>query len=114
MEPAIVFEDVHRHFDRNRVLFRTSRWFHRASSSQIGLVWQDGVFGPTAVHGARVVTGGAGSGGHNYVPAVRNGTVELVELGFHGASGPGLFGSKDELLGIWRPRLRSPAAAEGL
>ncbi len=101
-------------FDRNRVLFRTSRWFHRASSSQIGLVWQDSVFGPTAIHGARVVTGKPGAGGRSYVPAVRNGTVELVELGFRGLSGPGLFGSKDELLGKWRPRLRSPSVVEDL
>ncbi len=94
-------------FSRNRVLFRTSRWFHRASSSQIGLVWQDSAFGPTAIHGASVVSGGPNAADRTYVPAVRNGFVELVELGFRGSSGPGLFGSRDELLGKWRPRLQS-------
>ncbi len=94
-------------FSRNRVLFRTSRWFHRATSSQIGLVWQDSAFGPTAIHGASVVSGGPNAADRSYVPAVRNGFVELVELGFRGSSGPGLFGSRDELLGKWRPRLQS-------
>lgn len=94
-------------FSRNRVLFRTSRWFHRASSSRIGLVWQDSTFGPTAIHGASVVSGGPNAADRSYVPAVRNGFVELVELGFRDSSGPGLFGSRDELLGKWRPRLQS-------
>ncbi|MGB5722042.1 MAG: AAA-like domain-containing protein [Woeseiaceae bacterium] len=99
-------------FSRNRVLFRTSRWFHRASSSRNGLIWQDGVFGPTVVHGARVVVGGPDGRDRTYVPAVRNGLVELVELGFRGSSGPGLFGSKDELLNTWRSRLQSAAASD--
>ena len=98
-------------FSRNRVLFRTSRWVHRASSSRRGLVWQDSVFGPKALRGARTVTGNpdinAKVGGRLYVPAVRNGFVELVELGFRGSSRPGLFGSKDELLQEWLPRLES-------
>ena len=59
-----------------------------------------------------MVTGKPDAGGQSYVPAVRNGTVELVELGFHGSSGPGLFGSKDELLGKWRSRLQNPAVTE--
>ncbi|MGI9231989.1 MAG: WD40 repeat domain-containing protein, partial [Woeseiaceae bacterium] len=99
-------------FSRNRVLFRTSRWFHRASYSRNGLVWQDSVFGPTAIHGARVVAGIPDAGDRTYVPAVRNGFVELVELGFRGSSGPGLFGSKDELLNQWRPRLQSVIVEE--
>ena len=98
-------------FSRNRVLFRTSRWVHRASSSMRGLVWQDSVFGPKALHGARTVSGNPGdnsyTGSRVYVPAVRNGFVELVELGFSGSSNPGLFGNKDELLDEWLPRLRS-------
>jgi hypothetical protein len=93
-------------FSGNRVLFRTSRWFHRASSSHRGLVWQDSVFGPTAIHGARVVGDGQRGGGRSYVPAVRNGFVELVELGFRGSSAPGLFGSREQLLDEWLPRLR--------
>ena len=99
-------------FNRNRVLFRTSRWVHRASSSQIGLTWQDSTFGPPAVHGARVVSGGANAAARSFVPAVRNGLVELVELGFRGSSGPGLFGSRDELLSKWRPRLQGKVTAE--
>jgi len=98
-------------FSRNRVLFRTSRWVHRASSSMRGLVWQDSVFGPKALHGARTVSGNPGdnsyTGSRVYVPAVRNGFVELVELGFSGSSNPGLFGTKEELLDEWLPRLRS-------
>ncbi len=98
-------------FSRNRVLFRTSRWVHRASSSKRGLAWQDSAFGPKALRGARTVTGNpelnAKVGSRLYVPAVRNGFVELVELGFRGSSRPGLFGSKDELLQEWLPRLES-------
>jgi len=99
-------------FNRNRVIFRTSRWFHRASSSRNGLIWQDSVFGPTAIHGARVVSGSPDAGDRTYIPAVRNGFVELFELGFRGSSGPGLFGSKRELLDNWRPRLESSVAAD--
>lgn len=99
-------------FNRNRVLFRTSRWVHRASSSQLGLTWQDSTFAPPAIHGARVVSGGADAAFRSYVPAVRNGFVELVELGFRGSGGPGLFGSRDELLGKWRPRLQGKLTAE--
>ncbi len=98
-------------FSRNRVLFRTSRWVHRASSSGRGLVWQDSAFGPKALRGAKTVTGNpelnAKMGGRLFVPAVRNGFVELVELGFRGSSAPGLFGSRDELLQEWLPRLES-------
>lgn len=74
-------------------------------------MWQDSVFGPKALHGARTVTGNSGdtryTGSRVYVPAVRNGFVELVELGFSGSSNPGLFGSKEELLDEWLPRLQS-------
>ena len=94
----------------SRVMFRTSRWVHRASSSMVGLVWQDSVFGPKAIHGAAVITGSsqgaAAAANRLYLPAARNGFVELVELGFRGSSNPGLFGSKDELLDEWLPRLR--------
>ena len=98
-------------FSRNKVFFRTSRWVHRASSSTRGLAWQDSVFGPKALHGARTVSGNPGdnryTGSRAYVPAVRNGFVELVELGFSGSSNQGLFGNKNELLTEWLPRLQS-------
>ncbi len=100
-------------FSGSRVVFHTSRWFHRASSSHLGLVWQDAAFGPSVIHGARVVTGtaGAAAGNRIYVPAVRNGFVELVELGFRSTQGPGLFGSREELLEKWQSRLLSPAVS---
>ena len=98
-------------FSRNRVLFRTSRWVHRVSSSSQGLVWQDSVFGPKAIHGARVVSGSSDLGYRTYVPAVRTGAVELVELGFPGSSGPGLFGGRDALLDEWEPKLRNAVVA---
>jgi WD40 repeat protein len=97
-------------FTGNRVLFRTSRWVHRASSARAGLFWQDSVFGPKALHGARTVFSRAAddrqSGSGVYVPALRDGFVELVELGFRGSSNPGLFGTREQLLSEWRPRLQ--------
>jgi len=91
----------------SRVLFRTSRWVHQASSSAAGLAWQDSVFGPKALQGARAVYGSPDTAAANrvYVPAIRNDFVELVELGLRGSSNPGLFGNKDELLSEWSRRL---------
>lgn len=93
-----------------RALFHTSRWVHRAGSSMAGLVWQDSVFAPKAIHGAGVIAGSpdAGSPAANrlYLPIARKGFVEFVELGFRGSSNPGLFGNRKELLDEWQPRLR--------
>jgi WD40 repeat protein len=101
----------------SRVSFLTSRWVHRASSSMAGLVWQDSVFAPKAIHGAGVVAGSPGAAGASanrlYLPAARNGFVEFVELGFRGSSHPGLFGNKKELLDEWRPRLRGVMVPPG-
>ena len=87
-------------------LFRTSRWVHRASASMAGLIWQDSVLVPKTFRGARIVAGNNAAGNRTYLPAVRNGFVELVELNFRGSTSPGLFGNQDKLLEEWQPRLQ--------
>jgi hypothetical protein len=90
-----------------RAYFRTARWTHRVSLGVNGLHWVDSVFSPKPLNGARIVFGPAGSDTANraYLPAARNGFIELVELGFPGSKSPGLFGSRGELLAEWRHRL---------
>ena len=104
--PATVNDAVFNH-NGTRVLFRTARWIHRVSASRNGLIWLDGVFSPKPLQGARIVYASPGSGQamRAYLPAARNGFVELVELAFPGSSTPALFGSKDELLAEWKRRL---------
>ena len=92
-------------------LFRTSRWVHRASASVAGLTWQNSVLVPKTFRSARVVAGNGAAGNRMYLPAIRNGFVELVELNFRGSSSPGLFGNKDKLLEEWLPRLQGNAVA---
>ena len=86
--PGVVQEVV---YDSSgvRVFFRTSRWIHRASSSVSGLIWIDALFGPRPMRSAGLVLGN-GSGqlsivSRIYLPAARNGYIELVELSFAGA-----------------------------
>jgi hypothetical protein len=93
-------------FNGSRVLFRTSRWVHRASVSVAGLSALDSVFVPKALNGARLQATANGT----YLATASAGFIELVELGFDGSSGPMLFGNKDELLAEWRLRLRGLAA----
>jgi hypothetical protein len=88
-----------------RAYFRTARWVHRVSVSASGLRWVDGVFAPQPLQGARIVFGEGDAARRVYLPAARNGVVELVELAFPGASQPGLLGNFKELLGEWRARL---------
>jgi WD40 repeat protein len=88
-----------------RAYFRTARWVHRVSVSTSGLRWIDGVFTPPPLQGARIVHGDADAARRVYMPAARNGVVELVELAFPGSSQPGLLGNYEELLGEWRKRL---------
>ncbi|MGI9260480.1 MAG: proprotein convertase P-domain-containing protein, partial [Woeseiaceae bacterium] len=97
----------------SRVLFRTSRWVHQASVSAAGLVWQDSVFAPKALRDARAVSGNPDTMAANrvYVPSIRDGLVELVELSLRGSANPGLFGNKDELLSEWSRRLEGIVAA---
>ena len=90
-----------------RAYFRTSRWTHRVSLSVNGLHWVDSVFSPKPLNGARIVFGPADSETANraYLPAARNGFVELVELAFPGSASAALFGNREELLAEWRTRL---------
>jgi hypothetical protein len=100
-------EEIAFAYSGTRAYFRTARWTHRVSLGVNGLHWIDGVFSPKPLNGARIVFGPSGSDTANraYLPAARNGFIELVELGFPGSSIPGLFGNRDELLTEWRQRL---------
>jgi WD40 repeat protein len=95
----------------SRVLFRTSRWLHRASSSVSGLRWLDAVFAPRSIGAARIVFGDtssntfAASGTRVFLPVAGEGYVQLAELSFDAGNGPALFGNNDELLMEWRRRL---------
>ena len=93
-----------------RVLFRTSRWLHRASSSVSGIRWLDAVFAPRSIGAARMVFGDSGSnksatmGTRVYLPVAGDGYVQLAELNFDASRGPALFGNKNDLLLEWRER----------
>ena len=95
-----------------RAYFRTARWVHRVSLSAAGLRWIDGVFAPQPLQGARVVFGDGDAMRRAYLPAARNGVVELVELPFPGSSQPGLLGNYRELLDEWRARLGQQRASQ--
>ena len=91
----------------SRVLFRTQRWLHRASSARAGLVWLDAALAPQGLAGAGMVFGAAGDGAaalanRVYLPVPGNGFIRLAEVGVGELSGPGLFGNKDALLDEWR------------
>ncbi|MCG8369382.1 MAG: WD40 repeat domain-containing protein, partial [Proteobacteria bacterium] len=96
----------------SRAYLRTARWTHRASLSTDGLVWVDSVFSPKPLNGAGIVFGPPDTDTANraFLPAARNGFVEMVELPFPGSSHPGLFGGSRELLAEWRRRLGYAAA----
>ena len=95
----------------SRAWFRTARWVHRVSLSNDGLRWNDAVFAPKPLQGARIVFGSDAAANRPYLPAARNGFVELVELAFPGSSHPGLFGSRKDLLAEWRKRLGQESTA---
>jgi len=94
-----------------RVLFRTSNWIHRASSSAAGLIWIDAMLAPKSLSAARMVFGdpdaddAATLGNRVYLPVAGDGFVRLAELNFTSTRGPGLFGNKDQLLEEWRRKL---------
>ena len=94
-----------------RVLFRTSNWIHRASSSVAGLIWIDAMLAPKPLSAARMVFGNpaaddaAALGNRVYLPVASDGFVRLAELNFSSAGGPGLFGNKDQLIEEWRRKL---------
>jgi WD40 repeat protein len=101
----------------SRVLFRTARWVHRASASVAGLQLLDSVFIPQAARGARIVAGLADDGklaaNRVYLPVLRNGLLELTELGLDTPPTVGLFGNRDELLEEWGSKLYAePPIAE--
>ena len=99
-----------------RVLFRTSNWIHRASSSATGLIWIDAILAPKSLNSARMVFGdpvlddSAALGNRLYLPVAADGYARLEELGFTATQGPGLFGNKDQLLDEWRQKLSIVAA----
>ena len=99
-----------------RAYFRTSRWTHRVSVSDAGLLWIDSVFSPKPLNGGRIVFGPPDSSTANraHLPAARNGFVELVGLPFPGSASPALFGNREELLVEWRNRLGYPVAEESV
>ncbi|MDH3533111.1 MAG: hypothetical protein OEO82_09280, partial [Gammaproteobacteria bacterium] len=104
-------EDVRFAPGGSRILFRTSRWLHRASSAKTGLIWFDAMLAPRTIDGARMVFGTAADGGaaatasRVYLPIAGDGFVQLAELNFATMQAPGLFGNKDELLAEWRRKL---------
>ena len=98
-------EDIVFTRSRSRAYFSTARWVHRVSLSDDGLRWIDSVFAPKPLQGAGVVFGDGPAARRAYLPAARNGSVELVELAFPGSSQPGLLGNRGELLDEWRARL---------
>ncbi|MCH8060368.1 MAG: AAA-like domain-containing protein [Proteobacteria bacterium] len=99
----------------SRVLFRTPRWIHRASSAGSGLIWLDAMLAPKALDGARMVFGdpaidAAALGNRVYLPVAGDGFVHLAELKFGAVQGPGLFGNKDKLVEEWRRKFGAIAA----
>jgi WD40 repeat protein len=95
----------------SRVLIRSSRWIHRASSSVSGLIWLDAMFAPKPVASARMVFGEASNntatplGDRVYLPTAGDGFVQISELNFNASRGSALFGNKDKLLDEWRHRI---------
>ena len=98
-------EEVALGVSTSRALFRTARWVHRVSVSGNGFFWIDSVLAPKPLPGGKIVFGSGEDARRAYLPAARNGVVELVELAFPGSSRPGLLGNRGELLLEWRKRL---------
>jgi hypothetical protein len=94
-----------------RVLFRTARWIHLASSAVSGLRWQDAVFAPPVVPGSKIVFAdpagdtAAALGNRFFVPVSADSFLQMKALSFDGVRGAALFGNKEELLAEWRQRL---------
>ena len=103
-----------------RVLFRSARWIHLASSSPAGLAWRDAVFVPAVVPGSRMVFAdpeqdpAAALGNRVFLTVSRDGFFKTIALSFDGVQGASLFGNKDALLAEWRQRLGllTPDSAE--
>ena len=102
----------------SRVLFRSSRWVHRAGSSTNGLIWLDSLFAPKALPGARLVFGVAANavtgnavGSHLYLPVASDDGFRLAQMRFDDSEGTGLFGNRENLLAEWQARLSIPVVA---
>jgi WD40 repeat protein len=103
----------------SRVLFRTSRWIHRANASSSGLRWMDSMFTPKALAGTGMVFGDSEdaeslSGSRLYLPVGSDGGIQLAELEFGDSDGAGLFGNREDLLSDWRKRLAVAPTAVAL
>lgn len=93
-----------------RVLLRTPRWIHRASSSTNGLMAVDAMFTPKTMSSARMVFGAADERGRTtgrqvYLPVARDVGIGLAPLQFDASDDIGLIGSREDLLADWRTRL---------
>ena len=104
--------------NESRVIFHTGRWLHRVLITPAGFLWTDSARSPKAMHGSTMafdvrpasrttggVSGGNLSGDSVLILAQNTGVVSLEEIRFRPADGPALFGSRVELLRVWRERL---------
>jgi hypothetical protein len=102
------------------VLFRTGRWIHRASVSPAGLTWLDAARTPKVMTGSQMVfeavrplSGSLGEDGVTGDPLGNRvllltrdaGFAEVAVVDFAYASGPTLFGNREQLLEEWRAKL---------
>ena len=94
----------------SRVLFRTTGWVHRASSSASGLHWIDAVRAGKSIKGARMVFGGGVenavlSGDRLFLPVAGDRFPVLDQLGFDASHRAGQFGNRMALLAEWQRKL---------
>jgi WD40 repeat protein len=105
----------------SRVVFRTSRWVHRALVSPRGLLWSDALRAPKALSGSRLVFDSdieeATSANHVTDPTgdrvlvlTRDtGFAEIAELRFSYSDGPTVFGNRTGIVAEWAEKLNGPA-----
>jgi WD40 repeat protein len=102
----------------SRILFRTPRWVHRASSASTGIIWLDAMLVPKGLNSAQMVFGDAATdeaavlGNRVFLPVADDDFIRLAELNFTDLKGPGLFGSKDALIEEWNRKFGRGAPAE--
>ena len=105
----------------SRVIFRTSRWLHRALVSPGGLIWTDAVLAPKALGGSTMVfdSGIEESNGETHISDPTGdrilvltrdtGLAEIAELRFSYSDGPTLFGNRTGIVAEWAEKLNGPA-----
>ncbi|MEX2496923.1 MAG: AAA-like domain-containing protein [Woeseia sp.] len=112
-------DDIRFSPNETRVLFRTSRWIHRASVSPAGLAWLDAARTPKVISGSRMVfetaarlpgpvdvRTAADPPGNRVMLLTRDaGFAEVAVIDFTHHSGATLFGSREQLLEEWRVKL---------